>query len=243
MKAPEELMTRLMNYLADKFKDKLILKGGMLLRLLNSPRQTQDLDYCWIRTKKRNLFAEELKDVLELLNGIQVIDVAVNSRGIFLDVIDQKSGEKTTLEINVEKSTHLPPQPLTNAPLANQYKLKPQIITTMDLSEAFSHKIAAALERDLVRDFYDLMQMEPLAPFDKTTLKDRLSRLEVQRSKPKKVSVKEAARMLKNRIDSLTEKRLKDELSALVPQEQWVGLTPVIRAALSRIIQRMENLE
>ena len=242
MNAPEELMIRLMNELADKFKDQLILKGGILLRLLNSPRQTQDLDYCWIRTKKRNLFADDLTKTLERLNGIQVVEVTANSRGVFLDIVDRNSGEKTEIEISVEKSTHLPPKPLSNALLANLYSLKPHLITTMDLSEAFSHKIAAALERDLVRDLYDLMQMEPLSHFDEATLKDRLSRLEVQRSKAKKVSMKEGSELLKKRLDSLTEKRLKEELSASLPQEQWVGLLPVIRATVSRIIRRMEQM-
>ena len=91
MKTPEELLARLMNTLAQTFKNELILKGGMLLRLLNSPRGTQDLDYVWIRTKKRTLFADEIKKTLEQMEGIQVTNVHANSRGIFIRVFDQPS--------------------------------------------------------------------------------------------------------------------------------------------------------
>ena len=242
MKAPEELMAKVMNALAEKYKNSLILKGGMLLRLLNSPRATQDLDYCWIRTKKRDIFAQEIKATLEQLAGIVVTGIQANSRGIFLDILDQNSGEKTKLEINVEKSTYLPPKPLTNSGLTNLYSLKPQIIATMDLSEAFSHKIAASLERNLVRDLYDLMQFEPLTPFDETTLRARLSNLEINRAKPKKISLKEASKMLQDKISSLTQKKIVDELSAVFPREQIVGLDMLIRASVGRIIQRLESL-
>ena len=65
MQTPDALLARLINHLAEEFKNQLILKGGMLLRLLNSPRATQDLDYVWLRTKKRNVFAEEIKNRLK----------------------------------------------------------------------------------------------------------------------------------------------------------------------------------
>lgn len=243
MKAPEKLLARLINYLAEKYKNQLILKGGMLLRLLNSPRETQDLDYAWIRKKKRNIFAQELKSTLEQLDGIKVTDVATNSRGIFLEISDQRTDQKAKIEINVVTAIHLPPKPMTTASLANPFSLKAQIVSTMDLSEAFSHKIAAALERDLMRDLYDLMQMEPLTSFDEKTLKDRLSELEINRAKPKLVSMKEAAHRLKLKLDALTGKKIKEELSASMPNEQLVGLDIIIRASISRIIQRLEAME
>jgi len=242
VKLPEEFIAKILNFLAEKYKSQLILKGGMLLRLLKSPRETQDIDYCWIRTKKRNLFAQELKKNLEQLEGIRVTDMTANSRGVFLDVVDESSGDQIKIEINVETSTHLPPKPMTTAQISTLYSLKPQIVTTMDLSEAFSNKIAAALERDLARDLYDLMQLEAMTPFDEATLKDRLSRLEIGRAKPRSVSRKEAVKLLKARLDALTEKKIKEELGATLSPEYLVGLFPVIRASVGRLIQRMEAL-
>jgi len=242
VKSPEELIARLLNYLAEKYKNQLILKGGILLRLLNSPRSTQDLDYSWIRTKKRDVFAKELKTSLEMLEGIQVTDIRANSRGVFLDIRDSTSGNQATIEISVEKSLNRPPQSLTSAVLSNLYSLKPQIIATMDLSEALSNKIAAALERDLARDFYDLMQLEPMTAFDEATLRDRLSRLEIGRSKARKIRPSDASKMLRTKLDALNEENLREELSAFLPKEQLVGLFQIIRASVGRLIQRMEVL-
>lgn len=232
-----------MNFLAEKYKNQLVLKGGMLLRLLNSPRETQDLDYVWVRTKKRTLFAEELKTSLEDLDSVEVEDALSNSRGIFIQVKDQNSNEKAKLEINVVELLNKPPQPMTTTVLSQAYALKPQVVATMDLSEALSHKIAAALERDLLRDLYDLMLMEPLTPFDEKTLRQRLARLEIGRSKPKVVSPQEAAAFLKRKLDGLTPKRMKEELGALLPDIPLQGMETIIKASVGRLILRIEILE
>lgn len=70
----EALLARVIGLLAERFKNKLILKGGMLLRLMNSPRQTQNVDYSWIRTKKRSLLAEDIKLAIEALPGVRITD-------------------------------------------------------------------------------------------------------------------------------------------------------------------------
>lgn len=242
MKSPEELMTRLMNHLAAKYKNRLILKGGMLLRLLKAPRATQDLDYSWIRTKKRGLFAKELQGAVEELEGVRVTAIQANSRGVFLDVQDEVTGQRTKIEINVATATHLPPQPLTTAALSDLYSLKPQIVTSMHLAEAFSHKIATALERDLARDLYDLSQFEPLTRFDEATLRDRLARLEIRRAKARKLTPQEAADLLKKKIAAMNEEKLQGELSALLPPEYLPGLTNIIRASVARLIQHLQEM-
>jgi hypothetical protein len=98
----EKLLVRVMNLLAEQFKGQLILKGGMLLRLLGSPRETADLDYVWIRTQKRNHFAEKIKATLKQLDGINIENISSNSRGVFLDGIDLNSKNKFKIEINIE---------------------------------------------------------------------------------------------------------------------------------------------
>jgi predicted nucleotidyltransferase component of viral defense system len=243
MDKTEELLAKLMGQLAERFKNQLILKGGMLLRLLNSARRTQDLDYSWVRTKKRTLLGLEIKTALEEMEGIRVIDERTNSRGVFLTVRHEPSETIAKIEINVVSSSHLPPRPMSTAPLTNRYALRSHVIAAMDLSEALSHKIAAALERDLARDLYDLAQMEPLTPFDPSTLKDRLAKLEVARSKPRRIGFREGAELLQGRLDRLTQKKVIDELSDAIPDGHLPGLETVIRASVSRIIQRMQSLE
>jgi predicted nucleotidyltransferase component of viral defense system len=240
----EELLARILSHLTEKFKNQLILKGGILLRLMNSPRATQDIDYAWIhnkaRTKKRNILGQEIKKALEELNGVEVTDVRANSRGVFLQVRDRDSGTIVKVEVGVVPAMHLPPKPISSAPLTRPYALKTQIIAAMDPAEALSHKIAATLERNLVRDLYDLAQMEPLTPFDPATLEDRLAGLEIGRAKPKKMDRVEAATLLKEKLDGLTQKRIETELSQSLPVEDLPGLNLVIRSSVSRIIQRLQ---
>lgn len=243
MKNLEPFLVRLMNFLAEKYKNQLVLKGGILLRLLDSPRDTQDLDYVWIRTKKRNLFAQELKAFLEGLDGVKVVDVAVNSRGIFIEVMEEASNLRAKLEISVVDSLHRPPKSMTTAVLAHSHSLKPQVVATMDLAEFFSTKIAAALERDLIRDLYDLMILGRLTSFDEATLRERLARLEIRRAKPRSVCPKEAAAMLRARIDALTEDRIKAELASYFDREPLEGMETILKASLSNLIRKIEVLE
>ncbi len=74
---------------------------------------------------------------------------------------------------------------------------------------------------------------EPLCPLDEATLKDRLDRLEIDRSKPKKISMKEAADLLQKRLDALSETKLREEIYPLLPPDNHVGLLMVIRASVS----------
>lgn len=242
MKAPEELLVKVMGILAEKYKNQLVLHGGMVLRLLNSPRSTQDLDYFWVRTKRRNLFGKELKTVLEKIEGIQVTSVSSKSRGVFLDVEDQLSKQKIKIEISVEEKRKKPPIPLTTASLANLYSLKTHIISVMDLSEGFSQKIGACLERNLCRDLYDLVQFEPLTSFDEPSLRERLSILQVRRAKPQKVSFGQAAQMLRKRTEDLTSQKIAEELGSWLSKEQLAGIEIIIKATIERIAQKMEKI-
>jgi len=235
----EEFLARLMNFLNEKFKNKLVLKGGMLLRLLNSPRQTQDLDYVWLREKRRNLFADDIKNALIRMPNLNMVDTAVNSRGIFFTVQDTQTKASAKIEISVVKNLKSP-QSLMNDRLVDAFSLPVHVIAVMDLSEALSHKIAASLERDLMRDLYDLSILEPMTTFDVKVLEERFSELEIDRNKPKKISFQEASRMLRKRLENMSEKRIKEELGASLPKENLVGLDLIIRASAGRLIQRLE---
>lgn len=239
----EELLAKIMNHLAQTFKNKLILKGGMLLRLFDSPRSTQDLDYVWVRTKKRNLFAKDLQEVLEKLPNIKCQDIQINSRGIFMEIWDTSNQTQVQLEISVIKATHLKPEVINNRKWMESFKLKPEIITIMALPEAFAHKIAASLERDLCRDLYDLMQFEPITPFDELTLKQRLMKFCEARKKPVSISPQEASHLLRQRVSQLSEKRLKEELGALLPTSELTGLLNRIRIPVGRVITKLEAME
>jgi len=241
MKSTEELLTRVMNRLAERFKDQLVLKGGMLLRLYNSPRATQDIDFVLLTKESKKIWKEYLVEALNDLEDVKVDEVDQNSRGIFIDIEDSEGSLKAMIEINVLPSTQLPTEPLSTAPLAQKYSLSGRVITSMAIPEAFAHKIAATLERDAVRDLYDLSQMEAMGPFDQSALEMRLSKLYINRARPQAVSISEAAGMLRKKVEALEQKTIDKELNPFLPPEFRTGVLGVIRASVGRLIQRMET--
>ncbi len=44
----QELLARVLDLITQKFDKKAILRGGMVLRILGSPRYTNDLDYLFV---------------------------------------------------------------------------------------------------------------------------------------------------------------------------------------------------
>lgn len=235
----EKLLVTLLNHLAERLKDRLVLKGGMLLRLLDSPRSTQDLDFILLSKESKKILVQEIVSILEEMSFIEITRQSVNSRGIFLDVQDRENRTKAKLELSVGPTTHLPPQPVSTAKISSLYSLSGRVVRLMATSEAFSNKIAACLERSVGRDLYDLSLFEPLTTFDKPTLEDRLSRLEINRTKPRRIAIEDAAVLLRKRLEDFSEERLQDEVFPLLPPEYQPGLMMLIRATVARIIQRL----
>ena len=71
-KTQQSLMVWLINFIADKFGNSAILKGGMELRLLDCPRFTNDLDFIFVPYSSKK---DVSKIVIEALN--KVPDLAV----------------------------------------------------------------------------------------------------------------------------------------------------------------------
>ena len=214
----------------------------MLLRLYNSPRATQDIDYIFISEESKKKLKNELVGALQEIKDISLEKAAIHSRGIFIDIVETNTKTRCILEISVLPSTVLPLEPLSTAPLAQKYHLEARIISALSFEEAFSHKIAAALERRAIRNLYDLSQMEALGTFDQETLKARLSKLTVERKKIQAVSPQEAAIFLQKKIDAVSQKNIEEELHPLLPLEYQAGLLRVVKNSVQKIIQRLEEM-
>lgn len=241
MKNREELLLRIIHCLAENLKTDIALKGGMLLRLLNCPRSTQDVDYVLISGESRKKWANRLEEILAKIDGAKVEEVRLNSRGIFMDVATvEEPILRAKIEITLQSSLNLPGESLSTAVLSGQYSLSARIVNTMALAEAFSNKIAAALERNVLRDLYDIAQFEPLTAFDVSTLQKRFASLSLDRKKPQTISFKEGAEMLKKKSDPLTEEKLEAELYPLLPQDHRAGLLSIIKAAVNRLATKLE---
>lgn len=241
MKSPEALLIRVINELAEKFKDQLVLKGGMLLRLYQSPRFTQDVDFVWISGDSKKILKTQLLQVLEKMDGIQIKRTDVNSRGIFLEVSDGK--EIALIEINVLPKISLPAEPVSTALLSHPHSLGGRIVSAMALPEAFSHKIAASLERGVIRDLFDLSQLEAMGPFDREVLKERFAKLSINRAKPIAITFAQATHRLKERMEGLTQEKIEIELYPLLPPHYHPGILSIIKASMGRIIQRLSVLD
>lgn len=238
--ATEHLLAKIMLLLGRTLQDRLVLKGGMLLRLLQSPRTTQDIDYVLRSTASKKIESAAIRKALEQMPTLVIRQERLNSRGIFLTVCDTATDTMAAIEINVHPGTALPPGATASTPLTQAYRMPNQIITTMALPEALAHKIAATLERDVVRDLYDISILEPLTSFDRPTLTARLARLCIDRAKPIAVDIPTAATMLRDKIAALTEERLQVELSPLLPPDHLPGLIHIIGNTTRRVIQSME---
>jgi predicted nucleotidyltransferase component of viral defense system len=241
MKSPEMLLAKVMNHLAERMKDRLVLKGGMLLRLHNSPRSTQDVDYVWISKDSKKKLVKEIESVLTSLDGIRIGEIEVNDKGVFVDFFDATTGEKGLLEMEVTTETQLPSEPMSTGPLGSRYALGARVIATMALPEAFAHKIAATLERDVARDLYDLSQMQALSSWDEATLIERLAEVSINRAKPKALTPRQAAELLAKKLASLDQKRIEQELHPLLPKEYHAGVLSLIRAGVTRIVDKLSS--
>ncbi|MFH0800152.1 MAG: nucleotidyl transferase AbiEii/AbiGii toxin family protein [Pseudomonadota bacterium] len=240
MKTSEELLVRIIHFLAERYKTGLALEGGMLLRLLNCPRSTQDVDYILLSSESKKILAKHIKGVLGRMRGIKIDSVNLNSRGIFIDVSTADDSQiKAKIEIDVRPALNLPIESLSTSTLAGRYSLGGRIVSTIAMAEAFANKIAAALERDSVRDLYDLSQFEPLCIYDEATLERRLENLSVDRKKPAGISLEKAAELLRIKGARLTEKVLMRELYPLLPVEQRKGTLLLIKSSLGRLASRL----
>ncbi|MFH1356988.1 MAG: nucleotidyl transferase AbiEii/AbiGii toxin family protein, partial [bacterium] len=103
----EKLLLKIIHLLSQKYKNKAILKGGMLLRLLNSPRHTQDVDYIFVDIDSRKIVAQEINKLL-LKEKIQVKNTQLNSRGIIMEACEEDI--TALIEISVKDKPYATPE-------------------------------------------------------------------------------------------------------------------------------------
>ena len=150
----EKLLLRVLHLISNKYKNQAILKGGMYLRLLNSPRYTQDIDFVFLKDQSRKNIATEIKDMLAQEDGITIEKTQLNSRGLFIDI--KSENILAEIEISIIEKLNTPSETIATTALAKKLDMPNQMVTVMSRSESYSHKIAAALERDVLRDLYDI---------------------------------------------------------------------------------------
>lgn len=239
----EGLMVWLMNFVADKFGNSAVLKGGMELRLLDCPRHTNDIDYVFVSFSSKKDVCELFVDALEQVPDLKV-EHSLNSK--CLRCVCEYNGLRVQIEINVSQSCES--QELTTASLARQYDLQGRIVRGMRFDLALAHKIAAWNERGLVRDLYDcyfmanILAIRPHGP----TLGQRLAKVGVRVGrKTKKLSMTtlDLARKIERTLDSLTQQAVEEQMRDFLVPEELPGLEKKMRIGLRKLIDALETAE
>jgi hypothetical protein len=235
----EGLLLWVIHRFAEEFEDRAVLEGGMSLRLLDSPRQTNDLDYVFAPFASKKIVAPAIERVLARLEGAAV-RVSMHSTMLRCEV--ELDGVAIQIEISV--SPRCQSVPVATSALAATQGVPSHIVRIMAPSVALAHKLAAWNERRLLRDLYDayFWCARVRAVPDLQVLRLRLSkvrsRLPALRRRTR-MTMEEFAAELEGALRELTDASISAEIGGLVEATELPGLALRIQAALRRLAEQL----
>lgn len=234
-KSTEALLSWIVDFFAQKFGNSAILKGGMSLRLMHSPRYTNDVDYIFIPFDSKKDAKTLVEEALAQVEGLS-FNTTMNSKA--LRIIIDYAGQQAQIEINVEKEC--PSIPMSSSLLSTPYGYPARVIRVMEPGVAFAHKIAAWNERELMRDLYDVYQYESL--FKAEPQMDILrKRLKCARSYKNVVAAKDMLALvekMRKYAEGLTENSF-EELVPLLDSAELAGLSFRMRPSILALCDKM----
>jgi predicted nucleotidyltransferase component of viral defense system len=227
----EMLLSRIINLFADEFGKQAILRGGMVLRLLDSPRFTNDLDYIFIPYKSKN---DITKPILKALNSLEDVTVTHSLNSKCLRCVIKKGS--ITVQVEAKVDQHCKVAVVSTASLSKLYNQTPRIINVMAYDVALANKLAAWYERRLIRDLFDvyLFLSMGIAP-DKAILEKRLRKpIFSKRVKTGKdfTDMSSFFIFLKQEVEKLSNQDIIDEIGAIFPKDELPGLNLKIKKAI-----------
>lgn len=236
IEAEEQLLAQIVDLFATHFDRKAILRGGMVLRVLGSPRYTNDLDYVFVPYASKKDIVDQLLNCLSQLPEVQ-LKHSLNSKCLRIVV----SNPSAMIQIEAKVARSMPVTTLSTRLLATKYGLPQRLISAMALSVALSHKLAAWNERRLMRDLYDVwffLQMNVLP--DVATLEQRLSkpvysRLVKAQDQFDGRGVSDFYDFIRDTVSTYTDQDVSCGLSEYLPKNEREGLLPLIQAALVKL--------
>ena len=233
------LLLWLMGYFSDKFRNHAILKGGMVLRLLNCPRFTNDLDYLFVPYGSKKTIKPMLEQVLEDITGTS-FNITMDSK--CLRIIFNYNSLKVQIEATVADKCEA--EALSNSNLIQKYQMSPVLINVQKRDVALAHKIAAWNERNLYRDLFDIyyfiavLGVKPNLPI----LKQRLKQVYRGRvNKGVQMSLEDLSRRLLEERANLSLKTIEKELKPLLPGNELLGIDLKIRVAMEQLINYLNE--
>lgn len=233
----EKFLAEIINYLVEVFGKQVILKGGMVLRLLGSNRYTNDADFVFVPYHSKK---DIVKKILESLQAFPEIKISHSMNSKCLRINLERNNIHIQLEINVAKELHSITQ--STSLLSSKYSLPPRMILVMAPELALAHKMAAWNERRLIRDIFDIAFWLRLGITpDKETLSARLTKPEYSKKVKQKNyfrgnDIKSFYTFIMDKVSQLTDEAIRNELSAYLNENEIPGLKLQFLSALQRLI-------
>ena len=230
--ARDGLFLWVMHRFAEVFEEHAVIKGGMVLRLLDSPRHTTDIDYIFVPFSSKKEIARRIGEVLGEIDGAEVV-ITLHSRMLRVDL----RVDEAAIQIEASVSTECEAIPMATGGFAQSVGRPSQIVRVMHPSHALAHKIAAWNERRLLRDLYDcyFLASRAGASPDLEVLDSRLGRVESRRPGMKRrqsISHDRLVDELRQAVADLTDADLERELAGVLPPEELAGLSVRIRVSI-----------
>lgn len=233
----EALLVEIMTLFTDEFGKQAILRGGMILRLLDSNRFTNDLDYLLVPFKSKN---DVVDKVIRTLNKLENIKVEHSLNSKCLRCIVTREDVTAQVEIKVDQNCEV--NVISTAKLARIYNYTPRLINVMSYEVALANKLAAWNERRLWRDIYDIYLFLNMGIIpDKKTLEKRLKKpLHAKNIKDKKLfqNLEEFYLFLKDKIENMDISSVNQELQSLLSEDELTGLDLKFRNIIIRKLNR-----
>lgn len=247
IQSDEAFRVWIINRLSETIGKYSILKGGMVLRVLESPRYTNDIDYVFAPLTSKKEVIPLIHKALGNLENIEFKE-RLHSTNISFDVKlkNQFGVFKTQIKISISESCET--QSLSTGNFAIKFNQSPRIIRVMQYEVALAHKLAAWNERKLIRDLYDayfFYRNLNILPKLKT-LRERLKKINYAKNLKKKaaltqMSLKSFLEVLKENLQNLTEQTVDEELRDFLDPHLIIGLSPKIKIGLNQMIEEIHG--
>lgn len=231
----------IMHRFSEAFAEHAILKGGMALRLIDSPRSTTDIDYVFVPYASKKDVREQIESVLHEMEEAEV-EVQLHSKMLRAEIC--LDGASVQLEVNVAMECN--GIPMSTGGFARQLGHAPRVVRIMSPDWALAHKLAAWNERRLLRDLYDCyffaarLGEKPAEDVLDRRLARISSRIPTLAGR-KTMTRADLAAELRAAGAALSQDSLVAELGGLLPSEELAGLAPRMKAATVKIAEWLEE--
>jgi len=226
----ETALLEVIQKIAEAFGPKAVLRGGMALRLQGVSRSTIDADFSFQPSvHKKKDFGEELVDLITTLSD-GPIEVIYHSS--IVKIIAKVNSVKVIVEGSV--SSAFEPTLISTAPMAYRLNKQPALISIMPNNMALAHKLAAWLERRLVRDLYDIYVLYDRlgSTPDLEVLKTRLEKINYLKGvapRPKLRDSSALLRFLKDQVKILDPDVIESQMQGLIDDRELNGIGVYIK--------------